>query len=100
VVAVHEPAEVQAVELRLPERPVGLQRPELGCDLARTEPLADPAGEAAHQLQVLPEHPVHPQEFLEEGLAERLSHAAESMMCSETSGSSPTTRPSWPGGSR
>jgi hypothetical protein len=68
VVVAHEPAVVQAVHPKLPQRAPGLQRLELGPKLLLREPLDHPPGQVAHDFEVAPHEVVHPQELLEEGL--------------------------------
>ena len=76
VVAVHEPAVVQAVHLQRPQRAVGLQRPDLRVQLIRRQAVGDALRELADGLQVLPDHAVDPQQLLEERLPERVAHDA------------------------
>ena len=87
VVTVHEAAVVQAVHLQRPQRPVRRERGDLRLDLAGRQAAGHLRGQLAHGLEVLPDHPVHPQELLEERLADRGAHVAYvslPMMCSET----------------
>jgi ubiquinone/menaquinone biosynthesis C-methylase UbiE len=72
VVAVHEPAVVQAVHLQRPQRPVGFERAHFGSQLVRRQPLGHARGKAAHRLEVAADHVVHPQQLLEQRLAERM----------------------------
>ena len=57
---------MEAVDLELPERPVGLQRVELLADGGGVEAVGDPLGEPRDDIEVATDHRVDPEQLLEQ----------------------------------
>jgi hypothetical protein len=83
VVAVNKAAVVQAVDLQSPERAVRLQLIQAPRDLGRRQPVVDVGGEPLDRFEVAPDHPVHPEQLLEQRvrLQRLLGHRGEPSGC-------------------